>query len=340
MAQKVVKLKDMEKFAHELFDGEEEAHKAAPILKAILDGRSPRISDVAQNMKGNPEANYKAVHRFLKEAEPQEALKRLYGEEAPFILADPTEIERPQARKTKYVGVLKDGKTLGFQILVFGVPYRGRAIPFHFITYSSRTIGQGPTSRNLEHRRALRGIKKLLGDKPVVMDREFSYEGLFEDFVEEGLNYVIRLNTGNRATITDEEGKKLPLSIAPGEKVVMRGVYYRGKVKVNLGGQWKKGFDEPLWVISNLEPKRAFEIYQARMKIEESLKDLKSLLNLDKLMNKQQENMEKVVALVLLAYSIGLLVGEKIRDRMYQGGGKMEALFGPLHLAQTAGKIG
>ena len=60
------------------------------------------------------------------------------------------------------------------------------------------------------------------------------------------------------------------------------------------------------------------------MKIEESFKDLKSLLNLKKVMNKGREQMEKVVALVLLAYAIGLLVGEALRDRMYgegRGGG-------------------
>jgi hypothetical protein len=53
------------------------------------------------------------------------------------------------------------------------------------------------------------------------------------------------------------------------------------------------------------------------MKIDESYKDLKSLLNLDKIMNKIQVNMEKMVALMLIAYAIGLLLGESIRDCMY-----------------------
>jgi hypothetical protein len=340
MDQKVIKLGDMRKFAGELFDGEEEADKGAAILKAILDARSPRISDIAQSLPGNPAANDKAIHRFLRWAEPQKALKRLYLQEAPFVLADPTDIERLQAAKTEYVGVLKDGKTKGFQTLVFGVPYRGRAIPFHFITYSSRTIGQEITSRNLEHRRALGEIKDLLGDRPAVLDREFSYESLFADFGAEAINYVIRLNTGNKASIRDERGKKLSLSIAPGETVLLKGVYYKGKVKVNLAGQWKKGFKEPLWVISTLEPGDALKVYQARMKIEESFKDLKSLLNLGKLMNKRQENLEKMIALVLLAYAIGLLVGEQLRDRMYQGGEKMEAVFGSLHPAEAAGQVG
>jgi len=58
-------------------------------------------------------------------------------------------------------------------------------------------------------------------------------------------------------------------------------------------------------------------MYDQRMKIEESFKDLKSLLNMDKVMNKQQENMEKMLSLVMLAYSIGLMLGEAFRDRLY-----------------------
>jgi hypothetical protein len=34
-------------------------------------------------------------------------------------------------------------------------------------------------------------------------------------------------------------------------------------------------------------------------------------------MNKLQEHMEKMVALLLIAYTIGLLVGESLRDAMY-----------------------
>jgi len=41
------------------------------------------------------------------------------------------------------------------------------------------------------------------------------------------------------------------------------------------------------------------------------------LLNLGRVMNKRREHMEKVVALMLLAYAIGLLVGEALRDRIY-----------------------
>jgi hypothetical protein len=327
--QKALRVQDIREFIEGLFDREEEVEKGAPILKAILDGQSPRVSDIAQHLPGKAISNYKAVERYLELADPAKALLRTYMEDAPYVLADPTEIARPQAKKTEYVGILKDGKTRGFQTLVFGTPYRGRAIPFHFITYSSATIGDEATSRNLEHRRALRMLREILGKKPVVMDREFSYESLLGDFAEEKLSYVIRLNTGSKVTITDDEGQKLLLSIAPGEKVIQRGVFYRDKVKLNLAGEWKKGFSEPLWVISNLPPEHALEVYKARMKLEESFKDLKSLLKLDKLMNKRRENLEKMIALVLLAYTIGFLVGEALRDRMYPVGGKKKGLSTP-----------
>jgi hypothetical protein len=236
-----------------------------------------------------------------------------------FILADPTDIPRPQAKKTEYVGRLKDGKTRGFQVLVLAVPYRGRAIPFHFITYSSKTMMDEGVSRNIEHRRALRELKEIIGDKPLVMDREFSYEGLISDLVEEGINFVCRLNVSNNPKFTDEEGNEVTLTISPGEKVFYRGLYYKGKIKVNVAGKWDKGFKEAIWIITSLDPEEGLLIYEERVKIEESFRDLKRLLNLEKIMSKKRENMEKVIALVLMAYAIGLLVGEALRDRMYGG---------------------
>jgi len=319
MNHQLLTFRRMEQFTDYLFDSKDQARKAALILKAILQARSPRLSDISQEMPGNPEANYKALQRFLATSEPREALWRLYQEDAPFILADPTEIPRPQAKKTEYVGRLKDGKTRGFWLLVLAVPYRGRAIPFHFITSSSQTIADEGSSRNLEHRRALAEITELIGQQPVVLDREFSYEKLFADFDEEGIRFVCRLNSGNHPTFKDEEGNEVMLSLAAGERVLRRGLSYKGKVKVNVAGEWRKGFKEPLWVITNLEPEEGLKIYQARMKIDESFKDLKSLLDLERIMNKKREQMEKVVALVLLAYAIGLLVGEALRDRMYGG---------------------
>lgn len=302
----------------ELFDEADIAEQAGEIGEAILAARSLRLTDIAVEMEGESAAGYKRIQRFLKRADPRLSLWRLFQEDAEFVIGDPTEIERPQAWKTEYVGKLKDGKTRGFWALILASPYRGRAIPCGLLTYSSRTIAQQADSRNLNHYRAFAALKDLLGERPLVLDREFSYLELMINFLEEQINWVIRLNLrANPPKFYDADGKEVALTISPGETVILNKIWYMGKVRVNVIGTWKKGLDEPMWIMTNLEAKRGLQIYFKRMKIEETYRDLKSLLGMTKLMNKQQVYMEKMVALLLLVFTIGLLVGEELRDLLY-----------------------
>jgi hypothetical protein len=57
-------------FMQFLFDRDDLAEKAGQIIEAILESRSPRLSDISHRMKGNPEANYKVIQRFLERADP------------------------------------------------------------------------------------------------------------------------------------------------------------------------------------------------------------------------------------------------------------------------------
>ena len=305
-------------FMAELFDEPASAERAGEIGAAILKARSLRLTDIAVEMEGESAAGYKRIQRFLKSSDPRTALWRLFQEAAEFVIGDPTEIERPQAWKTEYVGTLKDGKTKGFWALILATPYRGRAIPCGMVTYSSRTIAQNADSRNLNHFQAFAGLKDLLGGRPLVLDREFSYLELMLNLLEEQINWVIRLNLrANPPKFYDQDGQEVALTISPGETITLNKIWYRGKVLVNVIGTWKKGLDQPMWVMTNLEAKRGLQIYFKRMKIEETYRDLKSLLGLTKLMNKQQVYMEKMVALLLLVFTIGLLVGEELRDLLY-----------------------
>jgi len=158
----------------------------------------------------------------------------------------------------------------------------------------------------------------MLGERPLVLDREFSYLELLLNLVEEHIHFVIRLNTRSHPPkFFDSEGKEVALTITPGETAIHNRVWYMGKVRVNLIGTWKKGLAEALWVMTDLDAKEGQQIYFARMKIEESFRDLKSLLGMTKLMNKQQIYMEKMLALLLLVFAMGLLVGEGIRGHLY-----------------------
>lgn len=304
-------------FTRHVFDSPAEAQHAAVIIKAILEARSPRLSAIARKMPGAPERAYKQLQRFLAATEPRVVLGRLFQTDAAFVIGDPTDMPRPRAYKTDYVGKLKDERR-GFWLLVLATPFRGRAIPFHFVTYSSRILMMRAESRNQYHLRAFSGVKVMLGERPLVLDREFSYEWLLVDLIAEGIHFVIRLKLGSHPPIfLDQHGKRIELVVAQTKTVRFVNVRYRGKVAVNLIGIWRAGCHDPLWVMTDLAPEQGLQIYFARMKIDETFRDLKSLLQLEQLMNQHQEQMEKVVALVLLAFTLGYLVGEELRDALY-----------------------
>ena len=305
-------------FAQQLFDTTALVEKGARILEGILAAGSPRLSQISQHMAGHPDANYKMIQRFLACVDIKLVLLRLFQAEAPFVIGDVTEMPRPQARKTAYVGTLKDGETKGFWLLTLATPWRGRAIPCSFVTYSSRTIAEMADSRNLNHFRAFAELKALLGARPLILDREFSYLELLLRLLYDGVHFVIRLNLGSHPPIIrDTEGRRVELTVSPGQTVLYNQVYYKGRARVNIIGTWKPGLSEPMWVMTDLEAKRGLALYQERMKIEESFRDLKSLLHLDAVMNKTQANMEQMVALVMLAFAIGLLIGESARDLLF-----------------------
>jgi len=81
------------------------------------------------------------------------------------------------------------------------------------------------------------------------------------------------------------------LAVGPGKKVLRRNGTYLGRVRGNLAGYWAEGFDEPVWIFANLEPEKALEIYRGRMRIEQSFRDVKGLLGLEKAMPKKLENL-------------------------------------------------
>lgn len=305
-------------FMQYLFDRPSDAAKAGRIVDGILAAGSARLSDIAAHMAGAPAGNYKAVQRFIAQTDAVAALGRLFQADAEFVIGDATEMPRPEAYRTPYVGKLSDDKTHGFWLLVLATPYRGRALPCHLLSYSSRTLAQGAGSRNLHHWEAFDALKDLLGDKPLVLDRDFSYLELLQYCVQAQVNFVIRLNLRSHPPkLYTAEGREVVLLLGLGQQEVYRQVRYRNQVPVNIIGIWRKGMRQPLWVMSNLPPERALQIYLGRMKIEEAFRDLKTLLGLDHLMNKTQHNMEQLAALTMIAYAVGLLVGEALRDELY-----------------------
>lgn len=323
----------MNKFTHlsaflaYLFDDDRALEKAQAITSGILKARSCRMSEIAREMEGSECANYKCIQRFISKQALKSNLLRLYQEEAPFLIGDPTEMPRLEARKTEYVGTLSDGQS-GYWLLILATPYQGRAIPCHFVSYSSALIGAEVTSRNRYHYRAFAEVKDLLGEKPLVLDREFSYLELMQALVVEEVNFVIRLKLG--AHFFDSEGKRVALSVKKGEMRILNKVFYMGKVFVNLIGWWQEGFNEPMWIMTNLSAEQGRSFYLQRMKIDESFRDLKNLLGLDKMMFQKRHWMEQMVSLALMAYAIGLVLGETLRSHLFPETSRKRRLYSGL----------
>jgi len=324
----------MNKFTHlseflgYLFDDERSVRKAQAITAGILQARSCRLSDIAREMTGNEAANYKCIQRFVANTALKSILLRLYQEEAPFLIGDPTEMPRPEAQKTEYVGTLSDRQTSGYWLLILATPYQGRAIPCHFVSYSSAIIGSEVTSHNRYHYQAFAGVNELLGEKPLVLDREFSYLELMQALGREEINFVIRLKAG--AHFFDQDGKRVALSVKKGETRILNKVFYMGKVFVNVVGQWQEGLKKPLWVMTNLPAEQGLSFYEQRMKIEETFKDLKNLLGMDKLMCQKRRWMEQMVCLALIAFAIGLVLGETLRSHIFPEGSHKRKLYSGL----------
>jgi hypothetical protein len=93
-----------------------------------MEARSPRLSDIAARMSGNETASLKRIQRLLQDNDPREALRMLFNEDASFVIANPTEIERRHADQTEYAGTLMDRQTKGFWLFTLATPLRGRAI--------------------------------------------------------------------------------------------------------------------------------------------------------------------------------------------------------------------
>lgn len=197
-------------FLKHLFDDERAAERTAPLVEAVWASPSPRLADLARHMTGSVAANYRRLQRFLARVDLQTPLRRLYRADAPFVIADPTDMPRPQAKHTPYVGKLADGQR-GFWLLVLATPYRGRALPFGFVIFSSQTIAQSGRSRNQYHWQAFAQLKDLVGDKPLVLDRDFSYADLLEYLTAAGIHFVIRLSLRSHPpTFITPDGRKYP----------------------------------------------------------------------------------------------------------------------------------
>jgi hypothetical protein len=85
--------------------------------------------------------------------------------------------------------------------------------------------------------------------------------------------------------------------------------------------------------VTNLPTEQGLAIDLQRMKIEETFRDIKNLLGLEKRMSKKRQRMEKMVALMMIAYAVPLILGETLRNHLFpETSRKHKAFSGPFIL--------
>ena len=100
----------VKRFMDFLFPDPDVAARASEIAEALLCARSLRLSSIARTLQHrsgdslSEHGAYKRIQRFLKQFDPREVLWKLFPEDAPFVIVDITDVPRPQAKKTEYVG--------------------------------------------------------------------------------------------------------------------------------------------------------------------------------------------------------------------------------------------
>jgi hypothetical protein len=76
-------------FMRYLLDDTKLAEQGSKIVRALLDAQSPRMSNIAEKMRGKSGSCYKMIQRFLAKVELKQVLLRFYQEEAGYVIGDP-----------------------------------------------------------------------------------------------------------------------------------------------------------------------------------------------------------------------------------------------------------
>jgi len=241
------------------------------------------------------ESRVKRYSRYINEADPdQEIYLMPFAAELLVKLADATLV------------LIIDGSDVGRNCvtLMLSVRYRGRALPLGWLVISGKK-GHFSEERHLGLVIAVQKLVPASADVVFLGDGEFDGTELQEKLAEFGWKYVCR--TASNAVLFDgEEFSFQQLLLEPGdclgfEEVLFTRQRYGPLLAVVW---WRKGCEEPLYLISNLDlMKEACYWYQKRFKIETFFSDQKSRgFNLHKSHLSDPSRLGKLMIAACLAY--------------------------------------
>lgn len=282
-------------------------------LIASAHSQLPKLAAQAPaDWQGNLESRVKQLSRFMANAHLTPQTYWL-----PFakpLLAALT------ANKERELVVCLDGSALGrgCVALVASVVYGGRSLPIAWLVVKGKK-GHLPQERHLE---LVEQIYELVGQTVKVMvlgDGEFDGTGLLARINECGWRYVSR--TASNALLDDGPTSLhfADLGVSESGIVAVPKAYF---TKEHYGpllavAVWEKGYEHPLYLVSNLgEPYKVAAYYKRRFRIECFFSDSKTRgFRLDKSHLAEPQRLERMLIGAVLAYWWLTYLGVEGRER-------------------------
>jgi hypothetical protein len=245
----------------------------AALISGIVGSKSTQLPSVATKIPDGtkPESRVKRLTRWL---DNERILEEMYF--LPYVDLLLTQL----ARETLVVVMDGSGVGRGCLALMLHVVYKGRALP---LAWRVRHSPNGHCPEEL-HIAMVMWLHTLLPEGANVVflgDGEFDGPGLQDTLNEMGWSYVCRTAM---STTARWEGVPFRLDVLgtclqPGRLIALQQVYVTREMygPIMVLCCWAKGYQEPLYLVSNLaSAEEACRWYQKRFRIEPFFSDQKS----------------------------------------------------------------
>jgi hypothetical protein len=283
-------------------------------LRAILSQCRPQLSGMARFF---PQCRHhrhrvKRVYRFLSNdrVDPQALFVRFLR--AWFDLD----------RRTEPLPILLDDTQVWgtWYALVAAIPFRGRALPLAWTVYDRSTI------RHSQNRLEEAFLQRLLGLLAplrivVIADRAFGRASFARFLAKLQADFVRRIKAATWVETPCAQGPALSYAPTPTRtRLYDNARYHRtARVPVSLVVAHSHRAAEPWFLVTSLDaPVRVRRLYERRMTIEESFRDLKSRLHLPDATFHSAARIERVLLVLALAYVLLTHLGAQMIRRYGQ----------------------
>jgi hypothetical protein len=277
--------------------GAKQLNVLASLISGIVGSKSTNYPKIAGKVpdRTKVESRVKRYSRYINAADPEQEI---------YLMPFAAELLTKLAAST--LVLIIDGSDVGRNCvtLMLSVRYRGRALPLGWLVISGKK-GHFSEERHLQLVSAVQKLVPAGADVVFLGDGEFDGTELQEKLEEFGWKHVCR--TAKNAILFDgQEFSFQELRVEPGDCLSVEDVLFTRQRYGPLLAViwWRKGYEEPLYLISNLDLKEeACYWYRNRFKIETFFSDQKSRgFNLHKSHLSDPSRLGKLMIAACLAY--------------------------------------